>query len=148
MTTYIFVFRRYIHAIQKSNRGKGWKKKFDRHRIEWDRSMEDQMDWSRDGRKKRIYTYVQTQRKYDVQFQRLYTYLNMQNCYELIPTSRASKGRQVFLYKVQLHYWYYSLRQSTSHPVLRSPILDWRCIFYYDKIQQHIWNVISIARSK
>ena len=77
--------------------------------------------YNRDGRKKRIYTYVQTQRKYDVQFQRLYTYLNMQNCYEQIPTSRASRGRQVFLYKVRLHYWYYSLRQSTSHPCFGVP---------------------------
>ena len=94
------------------------------------------MDWSRDGRKKRMYTYVQTQRKYDVQFQRLYTYLDMQNCYELISTSRTSRGRQVFLYKVRLHYWYYPLRQSTSHPVLRSAILDWRCIFYYDKMSR------------
>ena len=53
------------------------------------------MDWSRDGRKKRMYTYVQTQRKYDVQFQRLYTYLDMQNCYELIPIlpGRAGGGR-------------------------------------------------------
>ena len=43
-----------------------WKKKFDPHRMKWCRSMADQMDWKRDGRNWCIYTYVQTQRKYDV----------------------------------------------------------------------------------
>ena len=50
-----------------------YKKKFDRRRIESDRSMEDQMDWRRDGRKKRIYTYVYVQRKYDVVYMKVFS---------------------------------------------------------------------------
>ena len=39
-----------------------WKKKADRHQIEWDRPMEDQ-NLRRDGRNKRVYTYVNMQRR-------------------------------------------------------------------------------------